>query len=80
MLVRIAVLMKPQKVAYIKHLSLAGSYQAWTKGLHRREEISSSGSKNDEEERIVGSETLSTSSRELRDISRLRAVSLFLQI
>ena len=50
------------------------------KGTTLRKEISSSGSKNDEEERIVGSETLSTSSRELSDISRLRAVSLFLQI
>ena len=34
-----------------------------------REETSTSGSESDEEERIVGSETLSTSSRELSDIS-----------
>ena len=34
-----------------------------------REETSTSGSKNVEEERIVGSETLSTSSRELSDIN-----------
>ena len=52
---------KPEKVAYIKYISLAGSYQAWRKRLHCSE--------SDEEERIVGSETLSTSSRELSDIS-----------
>ena len=34
-----------------------------------REETSTLGSESDEEERIVGSETLSTSSRELSDIS-----------
>ena len=34
-----------------------------------REETSTLGSESDEEERIVGSETLSTSSRELNDIS-----------
>ena len=34
-----------------------------------REETSTSGSESDEEERIVGSKTLSTSSRELNDIS-----------
>ena len=63
MLVRIAVLMKPEKVAYVKHIS------GMEKGTPLREEISSSGSKNDEEDRIVGSETLSTASRELSDIS-----------
>ena len=25
---------KPEQVAYIKYMSLAGSYQAWRKGLH----------------------------------------------
>ena len=39
------------------------------KGTPLREETSSLGSESDEEERIVGSETLSTSSRELNDIS-----------
>ena len=39
------------------------------KGTPLREEISTLGSESDEEERIVGSETLSTSSRELSDIS-----------
>ena len=34
-----------------------------------REETSTLGSENDEEERIVGPETLSTSSRELSDIN-----------
>ena len=34
-----------------------------------REETSTLGSESDEEERIVGSETLSTSSRELSDIN-----------
>ena len=34
-----------------------------------REETSTLGSESDEEERIIGSETLSTSSRELSDIS-----------
>ena len=34
-----------------------------------REETSTLGSESDEEKRIVGSETLSTSSRELSDIS-----------
>ena len=58
---------KPEKVSYMKYISLAGSYQAWRKGL--REETSTLGSESDEEERIVGSETLSTSSRELSDIS-----------
>ena len=58
---------KPEKVSYMKYISLAGSYQAWRKGL--REETSTLGSESDEEERIVGSETLSTSSRELNDIS-----------
>ena len=61
MLVRIAVLMKPwpEKVAYIKHMS------GMEKGTPLREEISSSGSKNDEEETIVGSETLSTCEQSL---------------
>ena len=39
------------------------------KGTPLREETSTLGSESDEEERIVGSETLSTSSRELSDIS-----------
>ena len=39
------------------------------KGTPLREETSTLGSESDEEERIVGSETLSTSSRELNDIS-----------
>ena len=61
MLVRIAVLMKPEKVAYIKYIS------GMEKGTPLREEISSSypGSKNDEEKRIVGSETLSTCEQSL---------------
>ena len=59
MLVHIAVLMKPEKVAYIKHIS------GMERGTALREEISSSGSKNDEEERIVGSETLSTCEQSL---------------
>ena len=61
MLVRIAVLMKPwpEKVAYIKHIS------GMEKGTPLREEISSSGSKNDEEERIGGSETWSTCEQSL---------------
>ena len=59
MLVHIAVLMKPEKVAYIKHIS------GMERGTALREEISSSGSKIDEEERIVGSETLSTCEQSL---------------
>ena len=39
------------------------------KGTPLREETSTLGSESDEEERIVGSELLSTSSRELSDIS-----------
>ena len=39
------------------------------KGTPLREETSTLGSESDEEERTVGSETLSTSSRELSDIS-----------
>ena len=39
------------------------------KGTPRREETSTLGSETEEEERIVGSEALSTSSRELSDIS-----------
>ena len=39
------------------------------KGTPLREEISTLGSESDEEERIVGSETLSISSIELSDIS-----------
>ena len=39
------------------------------KGTLLREETSTLGSESDEEERTVGSETLSTSSRELGDIS-----------
>ena len=39
------------------------------KGTPLREKISTLGSESDEEERTVGSETLSTSSRELSDIS-----------
>ena len=39
------------------------------KGTPLREETSTLGSESDEKERIVGSETLSTSSRELNDIS-----------
>ena len=59
---------KPEQVAYIKYISLAGSYQAlWRKRLC--EKSLTSGSESDEEERIVGSEALSTSSRELSDIS-----------
>ena len=58
---------KPEQVAYIKYISLAGSYQAlWRKRLC--EKSLTSGSESDEEERIVGSEALSTSSRELSDI------------
>ena len=39
------------------------------KGTPLREEASTLGSESDEKERIVGSEKLSTSSRELNDIS-----------
>ena len=39
------------------------------KGTPLREETSTLGSESDEEERIIGSETLPTSSRELSDIS-----------
>ena len=39
------------------------------KGTPLREETSTLGSESDEKEKIVGSETLSTSSRELNDIS-----------
>ena len=39
------------------------------KGTPLREETSTLGSEREEEERIVGSETLSTSSRELNDIN-----------
>ena len=61
-------LKKPEKVAYVKYISLAGSCQAlWRKRLC--EKSLTSGSESDEEERIVGSEALSTSSRELSDIS-----------
>jgi len=55
-------------VAYIKYISLAGSYQAWRKRLHFVKKLQLTlGSESDDEERIVGSETLSKSSRELSD-------------
>ena len=62
-------LKKPEKVAYVKYISLAGSCQAlWRKSLCEKKNLTS-GSESDEEERIVGSEALTTSSRELSDIS-----------
>ena len=56
---------KSQKVSYIKAHIASRILSDLEKGTPLREETSTSGSESDEEERIVGCETLSTSSREL---------------
>ena len=60
---------KPEQVAYIKAHIASRILSGMEKQTPPREGTSTSGSESDEEERIVGSETLSTSSRELNDIS-----------
>ena len=60
---------KPEQVAYIKAHIASRILSGMEKETSLREETSVFGSESDEEERIVGSETLSTSSRELSDIS-----------
>ena len=58
---------KPEKLAYINALIASRILSGMEKGTPLREETV--GSESDEEESIVGSETLSTSSRELSDKS-----------
>ena len=60
---------KPEQVAYIKAHIASRILSGMEKETSLREETSVFGSESDEEERIVGSETLSTSSRELSDIN-----------
>ena len=59
---------KPEKVTYIKYISPVG-LSGMEKETLLREETPTLGSESDEEKRIIGSETLSKSSRELSDIS-----------
>ena len=64
MLVRIAVLKKPRESGIYKANIASRILSGMEKETALREETSTSGSKNDEEERIVDSETSSRSSRE----------------
>ena len=59
---------KPEKVAYVKAHIASRILPGIEKETPLREETSTLGSESDAEERIVGSETLLTSSRELNDI------------
>ena len=60
---------KPEQVVYIKAHIASRILSGMEKETPLREETSIFGSESGEEERIVGSETLPTSSRELSDIS-----------
>ena len=60
---------KPEKVAYIKAHIASRILSGLEKETPPREGASTLGAESYAEERIVGSETLSTSSRELSDIS-----------
>ena len=59
---------KPEKVAYVKAHIASRILPGIEKETPLREETSTLGSESDAEERIVGSETLLTSSKELNDI------------